>query len=153
DERRIREAVKRGVAFYKSKGYYGTTIDYKIKEVDQYQVDVEFAVDEGIEKVVREIVFEGNKFFEADDLEEVISLETYSWWSSWITGSGNINEGQLEEDKRRLGQEYLKSGFVDVKIADPVVEEKEEKLVVVYRISEGERYKVNLLSASGDLFQ
>lgn len=153
DERRIREAIKRGIAYYKSKGFYGTTIEYKIKEVDQYQVDVEFAISEGKEKVVREINFEGNNFFEADDLEEVITLETYSWWSSWITGAGNVNEGQLEEDKRRLGQEYLKSGFVDVKIADPVVEEKEDKLVVVFRIAEGERYKVNQLSATGDLFK
>ncbi len=154
DKKRVKAAVDQALAFYRDKGFYGAEIDYTISPIDgSNQVDITFFITEGKKKVVREIVFEGNDSFDSDDLEDVVTVDTYSWWTSWITSAGTIKEGQLENDVRLLTQHYLKNGRVDIQIADPVTEETEDGLKVTFKISEGDIFYFGEITATGTLFE
>lgn len=151
DERLIREGVQKVKTFYQEKGYYGTEITYTVEPADDNAVTIAFKVIEGEKKVVREIAFEGNREMDDDDLEDEIETATYSWWRSWITGSGVVKKEKLETDVQRLTQYYLNRGYVDVRITEPVVEDVEDGIRVVFKLTEGEEFKVGKITASGTL--
>lgn len=152
DRKKLRAGVEEVEKYYQAQGFYGTSVEYEVTEVGQNQVDAVFRIDEGIEKVIRKVKIEGNQSLDEDDLLDAIETSPYSWWISWASGSGVVNEEQLAADVQRLMKEYLTRGFVDVKVTEPVVSEVEEGLEVTFKISEGEQFDFGEISARGDLF-
>jgi len=151
DRRKIEAGIEEIKKYYQSEGYYGTTVEYVVTPTEQHEVDLTLLIKEGEKKKIEHIVFEGNQQVDSDDLEDVVETSRYKWWSSWITGSGVVRQDTLENDVRELNKYYLNHGFVEVRVAQPVVEEDPEGLKVVYKIEEGEVYNIGKVSASGDL--
>lgn len=156
DRRKIDLAVEELRKFYQSEGFYGTVIGYNVEPVEDNQVDLAFAVQEGEKKRIVEIVFEGVKKAEESELRDSLSTARYRWWVSWLTGSGVVKEEELESDVRELNRYYLNHGFVDARVSKPVVQEikgenDESGLRVVYHIEEGEIFSISEVSAEGDL--
>lgn len=151
DESKLGSAIEEVKRFYQSQGFFGTKASYKVTPIQQNQVDVVLQIDEGEKKRIREVAFEGNGKVDSDDLEDVIETSDYKWWSSWLFGTGIVKQETLQNDVRELNKYYLNHGYVDVKIAEPVVEEIDEGLKVVFKLEEGAEYSFGKISASGDL--
>ena len=151
DERKIKAGIEAVISYYQEKGYYGTEIDYTIKEIDESQVEITFNVKEGKEKLIREVVFEGNKGIDSDELQNAIKTSRYKWWNSWIYSTGVVKKDILDNDVKLLSQQYLTKGYVDVRVTEPVVEDVPDGLKVTFKVEEGPIYKVGRISASGSL--
>lgn len=151
DKKKLRAGIKQAEEYYRSQGFYDTKIDYTVASVENNQVDVTFVVKEGTKKVLREIVFNGNKSFDAGDLEEAIKTKTYFWLTSWLTGSGVIKEEQLQDDVKELTRFYLNNGYAEVRVSDPVTEETEDGIRLVFNVQEGEVFEFGYITAQGDL--
>ena len=151
DRKKINVGIEEVKKYYQSKGYYGTEIEYSVKQVGTNQVDVTFNVTEGEKKVIRELSFQGNQQIDSSDLRDVLQTSRYKWWISWLTGSGVVKQEDLDTDVKELTKYYLNHGFVDVKIAEPLVEQTAEGLIIVYKISEGPVFHYRKITASGTL--
>ncbi len=147
---KIKNAAEGIRALYKSKGYYNTTVATKLNYPSEDQAEIRFVIDEGKKIYIKQISFSGNKTFSSDDLEDVIQTNTKGIFS-WITESGVLDTAILKQDAARLGAYYHNHGFLEAKIGEPRVEQKEEWLHLTFPVEEGPRYKVGSVTFSGDL--
>ncbi len=139
-------------ALYKSKGYYNTEVTSQISYPDGDHAELRYVIDEGDKIYIKEITFIGNKTFDNNELESVIESRSKNWLS-WLTDGGLMKQQILARDVSRLGSFYNNQGFLEVKIGEPKVEQKEEWLYVTFTIEEGPRYRVGTVSFSGDLIK
>ncbi len=151
DRKKIQAGITEAKTLYQAKGLFGTEIDYQVSPVPDNQVDLTFIIKEGDKKKLREIVFEGNKEMDRDDLLDAIKTGEYSWWSSWISGSGVVKTDNLKNDVREVSKLYLTRGYADAKVGEPVVEETAEGLKVIFKIEEGPIYSFGRISVAGDM--
>jgi outer membrane protein insertion porin family len=149
---RLNEAVERINELYKSKGYYNTTTNVSVSYPSENQAEVTFSIDEGKKIFIGEIRFEGNSTFDDDDLQDAIETAERNWLS-WITETGVLKMEILKQDAFRIGAFYNNNGFIEVKVGEPVVEQKEDELFITFRIEEGPRYKVGTVEIAGDLLE
>lgn len=151
DLKKINSGVAELKKYYQEEGYYETSIEYQTENVGENQVDLKIKISEGEKKKIRKVIFEGNQKIESSVLSGLIDTSRYKWWSSWITGSGVVKQESLDNDVRELSKYYLNNGYINVKVANPVVEQIEEGIKVIYRIEEGEVHEFGSISAKGDL--
>lgn len=151
DRQKILAGIKELKKHYQSLGYYDTDIDYSVTPVLDNQVDITFKIDEGEKIRLREVRFLGNAKIDSDELEDVIKTSEYSWWTSWLTGSGVVKQEQLETDTRELTRYYLNQGYADARVSEPVVQRDDEGLTVIFKIEEGEQYRFGTITVTGDL--
>lgn len=149
---RLNEAVQRINDLYKSKGYYNTRTTVSISYPSEDSADVQFTVDEGNKVFIGKILFEGNKSFDSDDLEDVIETSTRNWLS-WITDSGVLKMDLLQQDTARIGAFYSNNGFLEAKVGEPTVEQRDDELVITFHIEEGPRFRVGTVDIRGDLIE
>lgn len=148
----INDAVGRITELYKSKGYYNTKTVTEITYPAEDQAEVTFKITEGEKIYIGKIIFEGNNSFDDDELEDVI--ETAEWnWLSWITETGVLKTEILQQDAMRIGAFYNNQGFLEVKVADPLVKQDEDELFITFNIEEGPRYRVGTVDIAGDIIQ
>ena len=151
DTRKIDLGIEELKKAYQEEGLYGTKVEYKVKTIAENQVDLDLDIDEGEERKIRVVSFEGSKAIEPDDLSGQIDTSRYKWWSSWITGSGTVKEEQLDSDVRKLSEHYLKNGYAEVKVGEPVVSNIKNGLKITYKITEGDKYSFGNISVQGTL--
>lgn len=135
---------------YKSKGYYNTTVIPQLSYPDSQHAKLRFIIDEGDKIFIKEIRFVGNKTFSGADLEDVIKSSEKTWLS-WLTESGLMKQQLLDQDMARLGSFYNNQGFLEVKVANPTIEQDGDWLYITFTIAEGPRYRVGTVSFTGDL--
>jgi outer membrane protein insertion porin family len=150
DKGRIEELVKRATAIYKKKGYYDVSFDHSVAPVGENQVDLTLSVKEGRRYQIEEIRFEGLKDVDEDELISVMQTRRYKWWSSWLFGTGRLDEEMLEADRVAIRQFLLDKGYVDAVVNQAGINKKEEEFVVVFRVTEGPVYNFGKISISGD---
>ena len=150
---KVNEAVQKIKDLYKSKGYYNTEVNAEINTGNDGRAEVRFAIGEGEKITVEEIAFTGNTSFSAGELRDVIQTSTHKWWISWLTDAGVLKMDILRQDAERIVNFYQNQGFVDAKVGEPMVEQKEESLYVTFPIDEGARYKVGTVDIEGDLLK
>ena len=135
---------------YKEKNYHNVKIDYTVNERDNNQADIEFTIEEGHKVKIKTIAFQGNKTFSDKELKKILSTSEKGWFS-WITSSGELNREDLNQDTARLMGYYNINGFINAKVADPVVEFEDKWIYITFKIEEGERYKVGTIDIEGDM--
>ena len=135
---------------YKEKNYHNVNIDYTVHERDNNQADIEFTIEEGQKIKIKTIAFQGNKTFSDKELKKLLSTSEKGWFS-WITSSGELNREDLNQDTARLMGYYNINGFINAKVADPVVEYEDKWIYITFKIEEGERYKVGTIDIEGDM--
>ncbi len=148
----LNNAVERIKELYKSKGYYNTRVAAKLSYPAKDKVEVHFIVHEGKKVYIGKISFNGNKTFDDSDLRDVIKTSTRGWFS-WITDSGILKMDVLNHDTERLGAFYRNHGFIEAKIGDPIVKQKDGKIHITFPIQEGPRYRVGTVDIQGDLIE
>ncbi len=130
----------------KQAGYVDAKVSVSATQKDD-GMKVSFNVDKGDPIKVKKVTFIGNKKLSSKILEENIVNKPGGWFS-WFTGSGIAMPSQLEYDMARVRDEYLKRGYLDVKIDKPLMKTDfaSKTAEVTFRIlNEGEPYKVSSL--------
>jgi outer membrane protein insertion porin family len=150
NETEIRNSIANIRNLYRDDGYYGCQVETERKDTGHGRIDLTFKITEGGKVFIREINFIGNKTYSAAKLEDVITTSRKGWFS-FITDAGLLNKKKLEEDSARLTAFYHNSGFVDAKVGDPEVVQKEKGFSVNFNIDEGERYRCGNIDLAGDL--
>lgn len=140
-------------AFYQSKGFYEASFEHTVAPVGENQVDVTFTVDEGERFRVREVEFRGTDKVDEDELRDVVQTKEYKWWSSWLFGTGRLNEELLENDRALARQYFLDNGYLDATVSEPVIEVEDQDIFIRYDVSEGEPYSVGSIGAEGTLLE
>ncbi len=150
---KVNEAVQKIKDLYKSKGYYNTQVNGEINTGNDGRAEVRFVIGEGEKITVEEIAFTGNTSFSEGDLRDVIQTSTHKWWISWLTDAGVLKMDILRQDAERIVNFYQNQGFVDAKVGEPQVEQKEGSLYVTFPVDEGARYKVGTVDIGGDMIK
>lgn len=149
DVQRSTEGIRQ---LYKDEGYYNTTVESSTKISKTGKVDVAFTIKEGKKVYIKEITVTGNTAFKSKSLVKVLQTSKKGWLS-WLTDSGILKRDLLAQDADRLVAYYNNNGFIDAKVGEPEVTQKDEWLYINFNISEGDRYKVGTLDVTGDLIE
>ncbi|MDD2464007.1 MAG: outer membrane protein assembly factor BamA [Desulfobulbus sp.] len=150
---KVNEAVQKIRDLYKSKGYYNTEVNGQITTAADGKAEVRFSIAEGEKVSIEEIAFTGNTSFSSGDLRDVVQTSTHKWWLSWLTDAGVLKMEILRQDAERVANFYQNHGFIEAKVGEPIVQQKEGDLYVTFPIDEGTRYKVGTVDINGDLIK
>lgn len=137
-------------ALYRKDGYYKTKVSYKVEGGETGQAKLNFVIEEGPKLYIKQIIFDGAKQIDPDDLKDQLALSE-SGFFSWITSSDVLNEELLERDSTAIRAYYANRGFLDAQVGKPDVDFRDDGIYVTFRISEGERVKIGNIQYKGDL--
>ena len=135
DRSKIEADKEKLTAYYRSLGYFRARISAwpDTDEAGKW-VTLRFVIDEGPRYKVRSVAVEGNKKFAAEPLLNFLAVK-----------SGNyFNQAEMNKDLNTITDLYGSQGhvFADVQ-ADPRFLEEPGQLDLVYRIKEGDVFKVS----------
>jgi outer membrane protein insertion porin family len=136
---------------YQAQGYYDAKISHSVEKVGNNQVDVTFKIKEGPAYKIREVRIAGARQSDPDEILSALQTARYKWWSSWLFGTGRLNQDLVDNDKLLIQQYLLDHGFVEAKVAPAEVTKKSDGLYVRWSIEEGKEYKIGAIRAAGDL--
>lgn len=135
---------------YYEKNYHNCRISYDVKPLKNHQADIVFNIEEGEKVKITTIEFEGNKYFDDDDIKDEMQTREKGFWS-FITSSGEFDETELDNDVLRIEAFYKNNGFINVKVSDPVVNIGTQEITLQFKIDEGDQYKNGVVSIKGDI--
>jgi outer membrane protein insertion porin family len=135
---------------YRKDGYYNAKVSYNLDQADAKRARLIILVDEGNKLYVTDIVIQGAKQLDPDDLKDELALSERGLLS-WVTGSGVLREEILDRDAAALEAYYGNRGFLNAKVGQPEVTYTETGIVVTFHVDEGARYKVSSVSFAGDM--
>ena len=151
NDRVLADDLQKITELYRKKGYYLADVTYEIQERSGGASAVLLLkVNEGNKLYIKEVAIEGLEQEDPDDLTGKLSLKTRGMFS-WITGSGVLKEEELERDSQMLQATLVNKGYIDARVAAPEVMYDPDGIRVVFRVREGERYKLGEVGFSGDL--
>lgn len=146
----IKEADQKIVEMYRNKGYYDVKVTDEVKDLSSGDKSITFNIDEGEKVLISKIQFEGNKSFDSDELEDLMSTEG-SGWFTWITDANVLESAKLEQDINHISDFYYNHGFMRAKVGDPQIDRGADGLIITIKIVEGPRFKVGKLDIQGDM--
>ncbi|WP_319467135.1 outer membrane protein assembly factor BamA [uncultured Pseudodesulfovibrio sp.] len=135
---------------YRKEGYYKAKVTHEIEEAGTGVARLTFVIDEGPKLYIKNVVIDGAKQLDPDDIKDVLALKERGWLS-WISNSGVLKEELLDRDAAAIQAYYTSKGFIDVKVGRPEVEIKDDGIDVIYQVWEGDRYKMGETIFKGDL--
>jgi len=153
DKSKLQGLVRKGISYYQSQGFYDAQMDYSLAQVGDNEVDVTFIITEGPRYRVREVAIRGVEELDGDEMRSQIQIQRYKWWSSWLFGTGRVNEEMMESDKQILRQYLVDHGFLEGTVGEASVEKREDGLYVVFDVTEGSQYRIGKITAGGDLIE
>ncbi len=135
---------------YKSKDYHNCSVSYDVKKVKNNQADILIKIEEGEKLKVEEISFEGNVYFDDDDLRDEMKTDEKGFFA-FITSSGELDRAELQRDVVRIESHYKNKGFMDAKVSEPEIKYGKHSILIHFDIKEGIQYKINKVKFQGDL--
>lgn len=147
---KIMADMKRIRLMYNEKNYHNCQVDYEIEPLNDSQADIIFTITEGNKIKVQQITFEGNHFFDDDDIKDAMETSEEGFFS-FFTSSGDLNETEVKNDVIRIESLYKNNGFVDAKVSDPDIKVGDEMISIHFKIQEGTQYFVKKIDLAGDL--
>ncbi len=144
----LEQAIQRQ---YTSRGRYDATVRTEIIEQDRNRVGLKISIFEGSIASIRKINIIGNEAIDDDTLLDEMSLSDGGFFN-WFSGSDQYEAEKLAADVEAIRSFYLNRGFVNVEIAEPVVELSEslEDVFITITVSEGRQYTVGRVNVGGE---
>jgi outer membrane protein insertion porin family len=100
---------------YASLGYNFAKIETKIERFTGNRLNLEFTVVRGEKTKIKNIYFIGDKKVKYTTLRDIIVSQEHKFWK-FLSSSTNLNNQNIELDKRLLENYYKSIGYYDVKI-------------------------------------
>jgi len=147
---KINSDVNRIRLMYTEKNYHNCKITFEIKPLEHSQADIVFNIEEGKKIKVEKISFEGNHYFSDKKIKKAIETSEKGLFS-FFTSSGDLNETEVNNDVVRIESLYKNNGFIDTKVSDPIIEIGEKLISILFKINEGDQYKIKKIDLTGDL--
>src|SRR4051794_32467321 len=152
DLAKIKKNVEKIKDAYVEKGFYMAEVSYEIKRDSTATVDVWFHVRENSKVEVRRVNFVGNQAMSDDELRTVITTQEGNILSL-LTSAGTYREDVFQRDLLLIQAHYWDRGYVQVKVANPLVELSPDKqsMYITISIEEGPQYRLGKVDVTGEL--
>lgn len=147
---KIRRGIEEAKKAYEKKGFLDADITYRTEESAAGETILTFTVNENDKIGVKDIVFEGNTAFSADQLSSILATRKKNFLSRFMS-TGVLNRDALKTDTERLTAFYYDHGYINVRVDEPKVARKDDGLYVTMRIDEGEQFQMGEVAFSGDV--
>jgi len=135
---------------YRKEGYYKAKVTHEMEDAGAGVARLTFVIDEGPKLYIQNVIIDGAKQIDPDDVKDVLALKERGL-ISWISNTGVLKEELLERDAAAIMAFYQSRGFIDAKVGRPEVEIKDDGIDVIYQVWEGDRYKMGETIFKGDL--
>lgn len=135
---------------YRKDGYYNAKVTHEIESAGQGQARLNFVIEEGNKLYIKKISIEGAKQVAESKIKDELALKEHGLFS-WITSTGVLKEDQLERDNAAIAAYYNNRGFMDAKVGNPELKFDDDGIVIVFKVEEGSRFRVEKVAVEGDL--
>ncbi len=151
---KVKASIREIEKAYIEDGYHAVKVEPEVDIDERNEATLTFRIKEGKKVLIDEIRFVGNRVFDEDELEDVMETRE-RWWLSWLTGRGALQEEIVQLDLERIKAHYHDKGYMDVKVAQPVVGliEENKYLDLMIEINEGPQYRTGSIDIKGDLLK
>ncbi len=146
-------AANRLKAKLEEQGYVDAKVDYELRysDVPGYAF-LSFIVTPGIERDIRDYLFEGNVAFDHDTL-----AKSFGWMPIWNPLSWfqdfPITDSKLDDARAAAQKVYLDAGYLDAEVTTPnlvqIEGKKPGRVDAVFQVTEGQRYHVGNVTVRG----
>jgi outer membrane protein insertion porin family len=138
---KVQGDVQRILDVYRRQGYFATTVEPKLIELDQNRVNVVFEIREGKATKVKSVQFIGNRAFSDSQLRDIITT-TQQGWFDFLKNTAFYDPDRLALDRELLRQYYLKNGYADARIvsANADLDRDGSGFFITFVVEEGEIY-------------
>ena len=143
DQDLVAEGQRNLVSYYQSKGYFNVKVNPQMGDAPS-DVSVVYGVDRGSKHRVASVETAGNRESDEGDLKDQVVVEEGRFFSR-----GKFSQDLVNRSVDNLTAYYRDDGFADVKVQPDVVE-RESKVYVTFKISEGEQTLVDSLQIKGN---
>ncbi|MFZ5569709.1 MAG: outer membrane protein assembly factor BamA [Thermodesulfobacteriota bacterium] len=173
---KIKQEVNKIKALYKDKNFHNAVVSYEVEELENNQSDLIITIEEGEEAKIQKISFEGNHAFTSEEIQNLKANEggvwdypPFEWFTesselgemntteeglfSFITDSGELNMEKLNQDTARIEAFYHNNGYIDARVAEPVIRYKGDAISIKFKIEEGILYRIGKVDLEGDLLR
>jgi outer membrane protein insertion porin family len=149
---KVKESVEEIRKLYAGKGYYAAKVNYEIDTKEGYKAELRFVIQEPQRAWVRKITFTGNKHLKASQIKHAMKTREKGWFS-WFTGSGVLDEEDLEDDRKNIEALYHDNGYVKVKagVPDVRISADGKTISIAVDIQEGDLHKISQIEFKGDI--
>ena len=135
---------------YSSLGYNFTTVNAKIKTIENNKLDLIFELNRGQQTKITKISFLGDKKIKDKRLRDLIASEEYKFWK-FISRNTKFTQNLIKFDIRLLTNYYKSIGYYDVQISSNSAEiQKSGNVELVYSIDAGKRYSISKIITNAD---
>lgn len=156
DEGLVKEAVERLRMFYEARGYFDTVVEYSTEPLSNSKgLQLNFELNRGENIIIKNVHLSGSEKLDYSDIEPAIAnkeKEFMGWM--WGRNNGKLNIFELSNDGARVADEYMKKGYLDVKVSPPSLKTDMETYTadLSYFIKEGQQYKITSISIENPVF-
>lgn len=150
--KKVRQAVSRIEAIYRSKGYANISVTPQKITRERGRIDLLFDIDEGHPHYVQEIFFEGNKAFSSKVLRNTLLTCEKRWWR-FFTPFDTYDPDRTAYDRELLHRFYLDHGYLDAEVPAVYAEWLPERncFYLTYKVREGPCYTLAGVSTVSDV--
>jgi outer membrane protein insertion porin family len=148
NQAKIREDMEAIRNKYLEKGYPNVIVQVSEIQSGESAVTVVFNVVEREKHTIIRIDFQGNTRFTSNALKGQLSLKAKS-----LLNDGAFQESKLLADIEAINKYYRERGYIDAEVTDYTLNPEDEdssKLVITFKIEEGEQYTFGGVSFSGN---
>ena len=153
DETKIKTVKKNIENDLQSKGYFDSVVEIENKELNEGSLQTKIVVNKGENIFIDEINFYGLKNFEYSDFKHLIANKKKQS-IGWFFGrdDGILKAEQLKVDAIRIKEFYLKNGYLDAVVEEPVLKTNFDNYTATlsYKITEGPQYRVGSVTIAID---
>uniref|UniRef100_A0A7C6AEY8 Outer membrane protein assembly factor BamA n=1 Tax=candidate division WOR-3 bacterium TaxID=2052148 RepID=A0A7C6AEY8_UNCW3 len=142
----IFDARLKVIDLYAEKNFYNTTVKDSLVKDTLNKVNLYFIINEGSALRISKIKIEGNKILSESSIKRKMQNK-----EKGFLRSGKLDRAKLKEDIERIKTFYRENGFLDVVVNEPEVKVVDNKLVIMIKIDENQRYYVGNIKFSGNV--
>jgi outer membrane protein assembly complex protein YaeT len=159
DEDLLNEGNRRLRDYYQRLGYFDVKVDHKEHNVEGSTVTIVYAVDLGARRRVQKVSVTGNHYFDAQTLEELLSVHA----ADYLDRHGAYSQALVAADVTALQTAYRNNGFSKTKVTPETISGTDvpgttqaaaarnstKPISVIYHIDEGPQQHVGRLELDG----
>jgi outer membrane protein insertion porin family len=140
----VEEGRRNLIDFFQSKGYFDVKVTTNF-ENQSSNADLVYNVDRGSRHKVETVEFRGNEHIDSDDLTQQVAVKPHRL----LLSRGKFSDKLLRQSVQSITAFYKDRGYEDVTV-DPDVVDREPKIYVTFRITEGPQTVVETLTLQGN---
>ncbi len=152
DGSKLKRQINQIISEYRKEGFILAKIEPKITYLDKNRVNLELNIEEGSRFHVKRIVISGAEKLRKEDILRYVQTKELNLIRR-LGGESKLDLVKVESEDLNIKYAYLDEGFLDVQAEKPVVliNPAKSEAVIIYKVKEGIRYKVEKLDVLGDI--